>query len=254
MSNTLFYMWEGHRQSLMAEHCFYVEQAIKRLLSQFSDIESEADRAAENYLEKTANNFDPDRHDPSDFYEAAHDEGCEFYRLLSDMHEHTRLSVAAGMYQEWDKQLRNWLTKEIIHWHVGDNLLKATWKASFDGIMDLLGALGWTVKQAPYFPKLDALHLAVNIFKHGEGDSLTYLKERYPAYLENQFADLNIESFSDHTNLKITDEQIEAFSTAILAFWQDVPERIFDDNPCDAPFPEWFERAWKKDHQREEKV
>lgn len=254
MSSTLFYMWEGHRQSLMAEHRFYVEQARKRLLSQFTDIESEADRAEEAYLEKTTHCFDPDRHDPSDFYEAAHDEGCEFYRLLSEMHEHTRLSVAAGMYQEWDKQLRDWLTTEIRHWHGGNNLLEATWKASFDGIMDLLGALGWSVKQSSFYPKLEALQLAVNVFKHGEGNSLTTLKDRYPDYLENQFADLNMSGFLDYTNLKITDEQIDAFSAAILAFWQDVPERIFDDNISDGSFPDWFERAWKKDQQRGEKA
>lgn len=249
MSYTLFYMWEGHRQSLMAEHRFYVEQARKRLLSQFTDIEFEADQAAETYLGKMTDYFDPDRHEPSDFYEAAHDAGFELYRLLSDMHERTRLSVTAGMYQEWDKQLRDWLTKEIRHWHVGNHLLDAVWKANFEGIMALLSALGWSVTQATYYPKLDALHLVVNVFKHGKGNSLTSLKERCPDYFENLFADLNVGSvgFLDHTNLKITDGQIDDFSEAILAFWQDVPERIFDDCPSDTSLPDWFERAWKKD-------
>lgn len=256
MSYMPFYMWEGHRQSLMAEHRFYVEQARKRLLSQFMDIESEAERVAETYLEKGVIHFDPDRHDPSYFYEEARDEGLEFYRLLSDMNERTRLSVTAGMYQEWDKQLRDWLTKEIRHWHAGDNLPAAVWKASFEGIMALLGALGWPAMQATYYPKLDALHLVVNVFKHGKGNSLTSLKERYPDYLGNLFANLNAGSigFFDHTNLKITDGQIDEFSEAILAFWQDMPERILDDGPSDTSLPDWFERAWKKDRPSGEKA
>lgn len=241
----------------MAEHRFYVEQARKRLLSQFRDIESEANQTTETYLEKNSNHFfDPDRHDPSDFYEAANDEGVEFYRLLSDMNERTRLSVITGMYQEWDKQLRDWLTKEIRHWHAGSNLSHAVWKASFEKVMDLLGALGLPVNHANYYTKLDALHLVVNVFKHGKGDSLTSLKERYPDYLENPLAGASQWSldFLDHTNLKITDGQIDEFSEAIIAFWQGVPEQIYDDSPSKIVFPDWFDRARKKDRSMRERA
>src|SRR5437868_2508040 len=100
----LFQMWEPFRQSLIKGHLFYVEQARKRLLSRFDDIEADADRAAEEWLEQSGQHFDADRHDPCDFYEAANDVGIEFYGLLSDMREQTRLSVVAGMFHEWDKQ------------------------------------------------------------------------------------------------------------------------------------------------------
>ena len=94
----LFQMWGPFRQSLIAGHLFYVEQAGKRLLTQFEDIEAEADKAAEEWLEKSRDRFDPDRHDPGDFYEAANDAGIEFYGLLSDMREQTTLGVVAGMF------------------------------------------------------------------------------------------------------------------------------------------------------------
>ena len=38
---SLFQMWEPYRQSLIAGHQFYVNQARQRLLSQFDDIETE---------------------------------------------------------------------------------------------------------------------------------------------------------------------------------------------------------------------
>jgi hypothetical protein len=92
-SYVLFQMWGPLRQSLMKAHLFYVEQARKRLLSQFDDIGAEADKAAEAWLESGVRHFDPDRHDPGDFYEAANDVGIEFCGLLSEMREQTRLSV-----------------------------------------------------------------------------------------------------------------------------------------------------------------
>src|SRR3954471_14093989 len=97
--NLLFHMWGPFRQSLIKGHLFYVEQARKRLLSQFDDMEADADRAAEEGLEQSGQHVDPDRHDPGDFYEAAHNVGIEFYGLLSDLRDQTRLSVVAGMFQ-----------------------------------------------------------------------------------------------------------------------------------------------------------
>lgn len=115
----LFQMWGPFRQSLIDGHLFYVEQARKRLLTQFENIEAEADKASEDWLENNSHRFDPDRDDPGSFYEAAGEAGIEFYRLLSDMRDQTQLSVVAGMFHEWDKQLRDWLVREIGHWHRG---------------------------------------------------------------------------------------------------------------------------------------
>lgn len=245
----LFQMWEPFRQSLMKGHLFYIEQARKRLLSQFDDIEAEADRAAEEWLEKSGQHFDPDRHDPGDFYEAANDVGIEFYGLLSDMREQTRLSVVAGMFHEWDKQLRNWLVGEIRHWHRGDNTTLQVWSANFGQVADLLESFGWNVRGKEYFRTLDACRLVVNVHKHGDGKSLDELKNHYPDYLDDPFAgsggDISDPKYRNHTHLKVNDEQFQAFSDAILAFWRDVPENVFDSQITN--MPQWFENAIIKD-------
>jgi len=94
----VFQMWSGYRESLIRAHQFYVEQAKTRLLAQFSNISAEADKAAEDWLtERGQRYFDPDRHDPSELYEGAEDAGIEFYQLLMEMQERTRLSVIAGV-------------------------------------------------------------------------------------------------------------------------------------------------------------
>jgi hypothetical protein len=209
----LFQMWGSFRQSLIAGHLFYVEQARKRLLSQFENIETEADKAAEDWLEQSQDRFDPDRHDPGEFHEAAHDAGIEFYRLLSDMRDHTRLSLVAGMFHEWDKQLREWLIREIGHWHNGGEVAQKIWSANFTQLAELFESVGWLVSGSNCFLTLDACRLVVNVYKHGEGSSLEYLKQKYPEYLENPF-EASGDAFSgmkyrNYTHLKVRDDHIQ---------------------------------------------
>lgn len=230
----LFQMSSSRRQSVIGKHLFYVEQAQKRLLSQFHNIESEADRAAEEWLEQSERLFDPDRDDPHHFYEAANDVQAEFYELLSDMREQTRLSVVAGMFHQWDKQLRDWLTSEVQHWCDDDKaIMKTIWLDDFGKIAESLESLGWNVRGPDHYRTLDACRLVVNVYKHGQGKSLDELKSKFPEYLDDPskasgrfFSGKN---YREHTNLKVSDEQLQAFSEAIVAFWKDVPENVFDN-------------------------
>lgn len=253
----LFQMWGPFRQSLIKAHLFYVEQAQKRLLSQFDDIEAEADKAAEAWLESSGQHFDPDRHDPGDFYEAANDVGIEFYQLLSDMREQTRLSVVAGMFHEWDKQLRNWLAREIQHWHRGDTTSLQVWSVNFGDIADLLESFGWGLRSKEYFRTLDACRLVVNVYKHGDGKSLAELNSNYPEYLDDPLGNIGGGFLSDpkyrnHTHLKVNDDQFQAFSEAIQAFWRDVPESVVDSQV--EKVPAWFEKSLSKDRAQSQQT
>lgn len=243
-SYSLFQMWEPHRQSLITGHLFYVEQARKRLLSQFEDIEGEADKAAECWLEANSGRFNPDFHDIDDFYEAAHDERVEYYQLLSDMRDRTRLSVIAGMYHEWDKQLHQWMVGQMRGWCSGDEFEKIVWKISLTDLADLVEPLDWAIRSKPYFAQLDASRLIVNVYKHGNGPSLEHLKCKYPEYLHNPVSSLVGKTFLDtlsHEHLAVSDDQLQAFSEAIEAFWRDVPENIYDhDSAC---VPAWLNKA-----------
>jgi len=241
----LFQMWGPFRESLIKSHSFYVEQARKRLLSQFEDIEADANRAAEEWLLQSGQRFDPDRHDPGDFYEAANDVGIEFYGLLSDLREVTRLSVVAGMFHAWDKGLRDWLVREIQHWHRGSNVSHKVWSADFGQLTELLESFGWNVRGADYYQKLDACRLVVNVYKHGKGKSLDELRNGFPEYLDDPLegigAALSITDYRDHTNLKVSDAQLQEFSDAIVAFWRDVPESVTEAQVTEVPG--WFGKA-----------
>lgn len=246
-----FQMWGPFRNQLVKAHTFYVAQAKKRLLTRFENIEEEADAEMERWLEQTSHLFDPDRHDPGDFYEKANDVGIEFYELLTEMRDRTRLSVIAGMYHEWDKQLREWLWREISHWHRGDELRRQIWAVDFVSLMELMNSLGWDVQSTPYYSDIDACRLIVNVYKHGEGKSFEQLRDRYPNYIEHPLARTSDTpwalSQTDYSHLKVSDEAVDVFSEAIINFWNNVPEHVSASTIVDVP--KWFERAYNKDRE-----
>jgi hypothetical protein len=244
-------MWEPFRKQLVKAHTFYIDQAKKRLLTRFENIEEEAQAEMDTWLEQTSHLFDPERHDPGDFYEKANDVGIEFYELLTEMRERTRLSVIAGMYHEWDKQLRDWLWREISHRHRGDELKRQVWAVDFVGLMEFMISLGWDVKSTPYYVHLDACRLIVNVYKHGEGKSFEQLRDRHPNYIQYPLASISdvpwAVSQANYTHLKVSDEAVDVFSRAIIDFWNDVPENVFALTIDEVP--NWFERAYKMDRE-----
>lgn len=251
-NRVLFHMWGPFRESLIKRHLFYFEQAQNRLLAQFEDMEVESDRAAEKWLEQNGSQFDPDRHDSGDFYEWANDASIEFYGLLSDMRDQTRLSVVAGMFHEWDKQLRDWLAREIQRWHYGENVKNQIWSVNFGQLIELLESFGWNVSDKEYFHPLDACRLVVNVHKHGDGKSLDDLKNCYSEYFEKTYLESRLGildlRYLDYTHLDVSDEQIRLFSNTIENFWRDVPENVLASQVTS--FPGWFEKSMNKDRDK----
>jgi hypothetical protein len=246
MMHILFQINKDRRARFIAGHKFYVGQAATRLLSQFQNIESEADSFAEEWLNSVGHNFDPDRHDPASFYEQANDERIYFYLSLSEMQERTRLSVVAGIFHEWDKQLRSWLIGEINHWHRGDNINKEIWKVNFEQVKDLLEAFGYDIKTQGYYHSLNRCRLVVNAYKHGHGNAFEAIKKQYPEFVETFGAtDSMYLKYADHDALRANESHIEEFSNAIVEFWNSIPEDVYKEKLAD--FPKWFQKAFNKD-------
>ena len=225
-----------------------------RLLSQFDDIESEATKASDEWLERNSHHFDRVWHDEGDFYESANNAGIEFYQLLSDMRDSTRLSVVAGMYHEWEKQLHQWMVDQMRGWCPRDSLEKIVWKINLTQLDDLTKQLGWPICEQPYFSQLDACRLVVNVYKHGNGDSLQDLKKKHPEYLRNPIGGSLTEpffDFLDHTHLQVNDEHLQYFSDAIVRFWQDIPKDIYDQE--NSKVPEWLEKVFNGTDKRRSK-
>lgn len=235
MSNyVLFQMTEPLRQSLINQHLFYVEQAKARLLVQFSELEptESAESFISGWMEENKHHFDPSFHEPGDSYA----EACERYHALLELGNQTRLSVVAGMYHEWEKQLRQWLTDEVCRWHDGSNALKAIWTLNFSQVVELLKSAQWDISGQNYYRQLDLCRLIVNVYKHGNGQSANDLLSTSPEYLFNPYNTTQLTPddalfdsyFPIHSSLKVSDQQLLRFSSAIVSFWQSVPKESFD--------------------------
>lgn len=247
MIRTVFQLIDLERKDAVAEHRFYVEQAKVRLLSRFDNISAEAEQAEQESWEALGRSFNPDFDDEGSQAAAARDHGIEFYQLLSEMHDRTRLSVVAGMYHHWDKRFRRFLVREMRWCGLvpGYHTRRALWKLDSAKLEQFLLALGLNVSALPRFDRLDAMRLVVNVFKHGEGKSLDDLRQLHPEFvpLSGPFAP----RFPDDTDMVISDAHVEEFADAIEAFWQALPEELLFDPSVDLEVPDEIAKGHRKD-------
>lgn len=241
-----YQLMESERELRISEHRFYAEQAKSRLLSQFSNIETEADQAEAEHWERGGQSFDPDWHDPADLAEAARDHGVEFYQLLNEMHDRTRLSVIAGMYHHWDKTFRRFLVREF-KWPrlvIGEKSRQALWKLDSAKLEKLLAAIGLDLSALACYERIDAMRLVVNVFKHGEGKSLDELRQRYPEFLR---ASSHGWTLFDDADMDLSDAHVDQFAAAIELFWRELPPTVTFEEEVGLDVPDEFEKAWNKD-------
>ncbi|EKE6959038.1 TPA: hypothetical protein ACP604_005026, partial [Escherichia coli] len=111
-----FWLAKVDRPYFLEPHEFYVSEARRRLLSQFGDLTQEAEEREKQFLEYTAEHFNPDFDDPMAAYEQAYEEGVNYVWSLIEMQETVLLAVTAGMYHQFDKKLREKTIRELSHW------------------------------------------------------------------------------------------------------------------------------------------
>lgn len=239
-------MWGPTREHLIASHEFYVSEAKRRLLDPFTDkgMTEDADAFAEAWLARIP--FDPDRHDPADHYEQSYDESVSFYQRLADLRDNTRLSIIAGMFHEWEKQVRDWLGKELGHHGFGKYAHAAVWSVKLDDLFDLLENCGWNVRTLAFFDQLNRCQLVTNVYKHGNGPSFEALKAIAPdlAGKNGEFAAFFVSAL-DYSAMTVTDDDLTRFAEAIVSFWRELPENIFFSQVAEVP--RWLDRALRKE-------
>lgn len=236
----LLEMHEHERNSYIASHKFYVEQAKKRILSQFENLDDEIEAIAQQIYDDSGKWCGPDD-DPSYYAERAYELAQEHLMMLSEMREQTLFSIIAGMFHQFDKTLRAWVERES-KWWAGPIVKEQFWKLDINTLYKLFISLGWNIKDESFFKALDACQIVVNIYKHGKGRALKELRLNYPEY----FFDYNDPSFKvddwhDYDSVRVSDEQFQEMSDAIVSFWKKLPPKILDSEEIKAP--QWLADA-----------
>ena len=225
-------MYSGIRKRILKRHDFFVEQVRARVFSQFQDIEKEAEAHADNQYRWGGSLPAREDVDMSDVAEWAWEQGVQRYELLSDLKKQIVLGALAGLYHQWDMDLREFVEAELRHDIRPKDAAKAAWDPNLGNVFDILKQFGWDCREADFFSKIEACRLIVNVYKHGKGRSLEELAKTYPEYLGNLFGSPNSD-FSrligqlDHEGLKISEAQFEQFATGLRTFWITFPERLF---------------------------
>ncbi len=222
------YMHGDIRKHIIERHNFYVAQVKKRLFSQFVDLETEAETHSNEVYENLGQRYAEDD-DGGWCAEAAHDAGIDHYLMLSALHQQIILGAVAGMYHQWDKELREFIIREMRHTCTKESI-ELIWKEDIGAVYAFLEEFGWQCKTMAFFPDLDACRLIVNIYKHGNGKSLNDLSKKYPQYLTGYKLKEKNSPFPEYLNHEmrtITEEQFEQLSRSILAFWGAFPERSY---------------------------
>jgi hypothetical protein len=231
MRELQLYMYRGNRRVYLERHNFYVEQVRTRVLAQFRDIETEAQKHSETVYEQLAELPGRGDVDMSELADHALESGQERYELLSDLKNQMFLGAVAGMYHQWDKDLRDFIERELSH--DVRNAKDIAWNQRSSSTFDLLKEFGWDCKTESFYPLIEACRLVVNVYKHGHGASLRTLAGTYPEYLKDslaigsedrKFAD---DDDLDYQWLTISEGQFDRFGGAIRSFWTRFPERLF---------------------------
>ncbi len=147
------------------------------------------------------------------------------YGQLVDLKRQVLLSSIAGMYHQWDKELREFLERELRHYVKQEDIDEHVWAPSMFKIFKLLKEFDWEVKRQPFFAPLDACGLLVNVYKHGKGDSLKRLYTQYPRYVTQRGLEKWASFFIDHRRLEVSYADFDEFAQAIDDFWTEMPER-----------------------------
>ena len=224
------YMASIMKLHILEQHDFYVAQTNKRVLAQFQHLEGEADGHAKEEYNRLMKQPGDESTDFADLAHIAHDRAIGFYCLLIDLKQQMVLAALAGLYHQWEKELREFIERELRHDMKKDAAKKHAWIGEINKIFDLLTKFGWTVRTRPFFPLIDACRLVVNVYKHGNGRSLEELNQRYHQYLRDPLGpDLPafIPDYLDHALLTVTEEHFTEIADALRAFWVEFPERLY---------------------------
>ena len=223
------YMAFVMRPHFVEQHNFYVAQTKKRVLARFRDIEGDAHRYFEaehkRFLKRRGDvNIDTDV-----LAKDAYDSARDHYWALVELRQQVILGVTAGLYHMWEKELRDFIARELALDLQQPELMKLAWLQPIDEIWNLFTRSGWAICLELFYPLIDACHLVVNVFKHGNGASLEKLKENFPYYLREPAGSLLTlnPNFQDHTLLTVSEDDFIQIAGALRSFWRVIPERLY---------------------------
>lgn len=226
------YLSEITREYLKSEISKYIKIYFVRLLPVFKDIESEADKRANDFfndfMSQTAyGGFS----DPSSIAEEALGIGAEHYLYLKYGKYILTATWHATLYQLWEQQLRLFLFREMSH---VCKIQFETFCTKWSEIKEKFKIYNVDIERFLCWPQINELRLLCNVIKHGDGDSAKELRKVKPELFKQEPDDDTDYMKTFKTTLleeilNIDEETLQNYSKSLLSFWDEIPERNYSD-------------------------
>jgi hypothetical protein len=222
------YLTEIKKKYLKSEISDYVEIYCQKLLPVFKDIESDADKYADdfynNFMKQPAYNGS---FDPSSIAENALEEGIEHYSYLKLGKYSLTATWHATLYQVWEQQTRRFLFQEISHVY---NIQFETFCTKLPEIKKKFKFHKVDIESFSCWPQIKELRLLCNVIKHGGGPSGRKLRKIKPELFTQEDGTDYMKTFKTtllEETLNINEMTLQSYRDALLSFWDEIPERNY---------------------------
>lgn len=215
---------------------YYAESLRTKVVPSFDNISDEAALVEKETVDRLGQHFDPDRDDPSDCYETAHNAAVDFYVMASRIRQGIINMFAAGLYHLFEQQLLKLHRQELLsiceaRGPIDADLLKLS------VAKDRLSGKGINIDGFSSWGRIhNELRLVANTVKHADGRSCADLKIVrpelfiYPSSERNKWeqdvSQYQVVQPLAGEDLFITLEHFEEFVTAVKTFWEELADAV----------------------------
>lgn len=224
------YIPEITRRYLKSEIQPFTEIYFQKLLPVFKNIESEADKLANEFYDNFMNQPAHDEYiDPSSIAEQALNIGIEHYSYLKLGQYNLTASWHATLYQLWEQQSRLFLFREMSH---VDKIKFDTFCTNLSEIKKNYKLYNVEIEQFSCWTRIKELCLLCNVIKHGDGDSAKKLRKIKPDMFKQEGEVDYMGAYKTtllQETLNITEITLNNYREALLFFWDEIPERNYSN-------------------------
>lgn len=229
------YLWKDLRDKLKKELTYIYEMYLERIEPVFANAETEAEQLSEKIWDDAMSSpWDGGSDiDPSDIADTCQEIGLERYEILSLMRYRNLAMWISCLYQFWEQQIMRFVKKEIQT----DRCFNLTGGMDFATAKEGFKIHNCPIDELSCWKKIKELRALVNVIKHSEGDSAKTLRKLRPDFFgwedEHDFSRDRLQLFEstllDET-LNIKNEDFTEYYNALIAFWDELPERMYSDD------------------------
>lgn len=151
------------------------------------------------------------------------------------MQYNMKLMWVSTLYQFWEQQVRKFLYVEVSkEYSLGNGdriLLKDFCTKGIVEIKSIFSHFNHDLEKMSMWGEINKLRLLTNTIKHGDGGAATQLRKICPSYFHSDYSSIDLlelyKTILNERVLNITDQDFMSFCADLIAFWDELPERMY---------------------------